>query len=111
MYDLNNGPKNWLRDFTLKNSLFQVISVVENNYKEKYVYSGYRIAFDGKGSRSFNDDSARNDIIFWIDNSSSFHTDNLKNDFSILREGNVFGINGSFGASEKKINFSKAKSA
>ena len=70
MYDLNNGPKNWLRDFTLKNSLFQVISVVENNYKEKYVYSGYRIAFDGKGSRSFNDDSTRNAIIFWIDNSS-----------------------------------------
>ena len=75
------------------------------------MYSGYRIAFDGKGSWSFNDDFARNVIVFGVDNSSSSHTDNLKNEFLILGEGNTFGINGSFGAHEKKIdiNFSKAK--
>ena len=60
----------------------------------------------------FGNESTKNVIIFWVDNSSSSHTDNLKNDFIILGEGPTFGINGSFGASEKKfnnINFSKAK--
>ena len=38
-----------------------------------------------------------------VDNSPSSHTDNLKNDFLILGEGDTFGTNGSFGASEKKI--------
>ena len=41
---------------------------------------------------------------------TSSHTDNLKNNSLGLREGDTFGINGSFGAPEKKfsINFSKA---
>ena len=49
--------------------------------------------------------------MFVVDNSSSSHTDNLKNDFLILGECPLFGINGRFGASEKKIgiNFTKAK--
>ena len=49
--------------------------------------------------------------MFVVDNSSSSHTDNLKDDFLILGEGPLFGINGRFGASEKKIgiNFTKAK--
>ena len=38
--------------------------------------------------------------MFGIDNSSTSHTDNLKNDFLILGEGDTFGINGSFGAPE-----------
>ena len=75
------------------------------------MYSGYRIAFDGKGSWSFSDDFARNGMIFEADNSSSSHTDNLKNDFLILGEGDTFGINSSFGAPENKfcINFTKTK--
>ena len=75
------------------------------------MYSGYGIAFDGKSEWSFGNDFARNVIIFGVDNISSSHTDNLKNDFFILGEGDTFGINGSFGAPEKKIdiNFSKAK--
>ena len=49
--------------------------------------------------------------MFGIGNSSASHTDNLKNDFLILGKGDTFGINGSFGAPESKINikFSKAK--
>ena len=75
------------------------------------MYSGYGIAFDGKDFWSFNDDTARNVKIFGVDNSSSSHTDNPKNDVLILNEGDTFGINGSFGAPEKtfNINFSKAK--
>ena len=70
------------------------------------MYSGYRIA-DGKGSWSFNDDFGV--LMFGVDNSSSFHTDNRKNEFLILDKGGIFGINGSFGAPEKKLIFSKTK--
>ena len=45
----------------------------------------------------------KNVIIFAVDNSSSSHTKNLKNDFLILGEGLTFGINGGFGTSEKKL--------
>ena len=69
------------------------------------------IAFNSTGSRSFNNDYTRNVIIFGVDNTSSSHPDNCKNNFLILGEGPVFGINGSFGSPEKKfsINFTKAK--
>ena len=82
--------------------MFGSISLVEGNDKEKYVLSGYWIAFDGKLSWSFNDDFARDVIIFGVDNSSSSHTNNIKNDFSILGEGDTSSINESFGATEKK---------
>ena len=61
------------------------------------------IAFDGKIEWSFGNDSARNVIIFRVDYSLSSHSDNLKNDFLVLGEGKTFGINGTFGAPEKKI--------
>ena len=67
------------------------------------MYSGYGIAFDGKGEWSFGNDYARNLIIFGVYNSSSSHADNLKNNFLVLGEGDTFGINGSFGAPEKKV--------
>ena len=74
------------------------------------MYSGHGIAFNGKGEWSFGDDYAKNVVIFGVDNSLSFHVDNLKSNFSVLGEGYTFGINGSFGTQEKKlgINFSKA---
>ena len=75
------------------------------------MYSGYAIAFDGVALWSFGNDSARNVIIFGVDNSSVSHTDNCKNNFWMLGEGLTDKINGSVGATEKKfsINFSKAK--
>ena len=82
--------------------MFGATNIVKNNDKEKYVHSRYGIAFDGKVEWSFGKNSARNVIIFGIDNSSSSHIDNLKNDL-ILGEGRTTGINGSFGASEKKL--------
>ena len=53
-------------------------------------------------SWSFNDDTVRNVITFGVDESSSSHTDNLKNDFSVLGVGDNFDINGSFGETEIK---------
>ena len=69
----------------------------------QYVYTGYRIAFYGKGDWGFGNDCAKNVIICGVDNSSSSHADDLKNSFLVLGEGETFGINGSFGAPEKKI--------
>ena len=111
IYDVDKWPKTSLRNFTLENCLFGSTNILKDNDKEKYVYSRYGIVFDGKSKWSFGNDFSRNVIVFGVDNSSSSHTDNLKNDFLILGEGDTFGINGSFGALEKKfdINFSKAK--
>ena len=61
------------------------------------MYSGYGITFDSAGFWSFDNDSARDDIIFSVDNSSSSHADNYKNKFLLLEEGPNFGINGRFG--------------
>ena len=88
--------------------MFAVTSIIKNNDKEKYVYSSCRIAYDGKDERSFGNEFARNVIIFEFDSSSSSHTGSIKNGFLIYGKEDTFGINGSFGAPEKKldINFS-----
>ena len=60
VYDLDAWPKIPLRNAALKNCLFGATNIVKNSDKEKYVYSGYGIAFDGKGEWSFCNDYARN---------------------------------------------------
>ena len=88
----------------------QATNIVKNNDKQKYVHSGYGKTIDSAGSWSVDNDFARNVIISGVGNSSSSHTDNCKNYFLILDESSTYGINGSFGLSEKKvsINFNKA---
>ena len=81
--------------------MFGATTIVKNNDSKKYMYCGYWIAFDLNESWSFADDFARNVIIFGVDNNSSSHTDNLKNEFLIL--GDALGINGGFGAPDKKM--------
>ena len=58
------------------------------------MYSGYGITFDGGGSWSFDNDTARNVIISGVDSSSSSHADNLKNNFLVLGLGPLYGVNG-----------------
>ena len=72
--------------------------------------SGYRITFDSAVVWSFDNDIAKNVIIFGVDNSLLSHANNGKNHCLVLGEGPTFGINGRFGPPEKKfsINFSKA---
>ena len=84
---------------------------MKNNCECIWVCSDYGIAFNGKGEWNFGNDFARNVIIFGVDSSSSSHTDNRKIKLLILGEWNTFGLNGSFGAPEKKfsINFIKEK--
>ena len=71
-YELYDQPQFPLKDFTLKNCLFGVTNAVKIGGKDKqvfsgYVYSGYGIAFDGKGERSFGNCIARNVINFGVD--------------------------------------------
>ena len=81
--------------------MFYATSIVKNSGKGKWMYSGYQTAFDGESEWYFSNNFAWNIVVFGVDNSSSSHTDNRKNDFLVLDEGDTFGINGNFGTSEK----------
>ena len=48
-------------------------------------------------------DFARNVVTFGVDNSSSSHFDNHKNNFLILSEGSTSDINGSFSSPGKYL--------
>ena len=65
--------------------------------------SGYGIAFDGKVWWSFGNGTARNVIIFGVDNSLSSYADNRKNNFLILGLGPTFGIVKALVHQRKKI--------
>ena len=57
VYDLVNWSNIPLRNFTLKNCLLSTTTIAKDN-KEKYVYSVYGIAFNGRSSWSFGNDYA-----------------------------------------------------
>ena len=46
---------------------------------------------------------AGNEIIYYTENSSSFHTDNYNNNFLVLGKGPTDDINGNTGAAKKKF--------
>ena len=75
------GQKYPTNNLNFKICLFRATSVAKNSDKEKWIYSGCGITFDGTGSWSFNNDFVGNIIIFGVDNSSSSHADNCKNNF------------------------------
>ena len=65
------GPEVLLTIQNLKiASLLQYCCILKNMDKEKKVYCGYGIVFDGAGSWNFGNDLARNVVIFVVDNSS-----------------------------------------
>ena len=96
---------------SIKNCLLGLTSIVKNSDKNKYLYSGNGIGFDGAGSWRFGNSFARNVVIFDVDNSQSSHTDNYKNNFLVLGEGPTDDNNGTVGVAEKNfsVNFNKAK--
>ena len=49
---------------------------MSNAIKRKFIHNGQGIVFDGEDSWIFRNDFARNVVIFGVDNSSLFHTDN-----------------------------------
>ena len=70
VYDLDAWSRNPTNNFKFKNCLFGATSIAEDSDKGRYVYSGYGITFDSAGSWSFNNDTARNVMIFGVDNRS-----------------------------------------
>lgn len=70
------------------------------------MYSGYRIAFDGTGSWNFDNDFAKNVVVFDVDKSSLSNADNCMNNFWELSQGPTYGINRRLRPPEK--NFSIA---
>ena len=106
IYELNYWPRYHINNFPLKNCLFGTVKLVRNTVESIFTYNGLGIVFDGKCSWSFGNDFARNVVIFVVDNSSSSHTHNRKNNFLVLGEGPTDGINGgiddSTDAAEKK---------
>ena len=81
VYDLYDGPRIPLRNFTIKNWFFAATNIAKNVDKIKRVCSNYEIAFDGKGEFNFGSNSAGNVVILGVYNSSSSHNDNHKNNF------------------------------
>ena len=84
VYDLHVWPRNPTNNFKFKNCLFGATNIIKNSDNKKYVYSGYGISFDSAGSWSFGNGFARNVIMLGVDNNSSSHSDNRKNNFLIL---------------------------
>ena len=83
--------------------LFGTVKLTRKADKSKFTYNGRGIEFDGRGYWSSDNDTARNVVIFGVDNSSSSHIDNPKNNFLALGEEPTRGINGSVGTAEQNV--------
>ena len=81
VYELNIWSRNPTNNFTLTNCLFVTVKLTRNADKGKFAYNGQGIAFNGEGFWSLDNDSARNIVIFGVDNSSSSHTEIKKTTF------------------------------
>ena len=78
VYDLAAWSRNPTNNLKLMICLFAATNVVKNSDKQKYVYIGYGVAFNTMDSSSFDNDTARNVIIFHFNIISSSHDDNGK---------------------------------
>ena len=65
--DLNAWPRN-PNNLKFKNCLFGATNILKTSNKEKNIYCGYGVTFDNADSWSFDNDFARNVIIFGVDN-------------------------------------------
>ena len=83
VYDLDDWARNPTNNFKFQICLFGATNVVKYSDKETYVYSGYGITFDSRSLGRFNIDTARNVIIFDVNNSLSSHSDNRQKNFPI----------------------------
>ena len=70
VYDLDAWSRYPFNNFKLKSCLFGSTNIVKNIDIEKWLYSGWGIAFDRAGLWNLGNDFARNVVIFGVDNSS-----------------------------------------
>ena len=86
-YELNNWPRSTTNNFTLKTCSFDAVRLMGNADENEFTCNGQEIEFDRKDIWNYENDFARNVLIFGVDNTSSSHTDNQKNNFLVLGEG------------------------
>ena len=100
-----------VNDPTLKKFLFGAVTLTKNAYVDKYVYSGYGIGFDRRGSFSFPGGGFdQNVLIFGVDMSFSGHIDNKKKDILVLGIGPTQGLEHTLTAEKMySINFTATK--
>ena len=78
VYELGASSSH-INDSTLKNYLFDAVTLTKNVDIEKYKYSGYGNGFDRRSRFSFPSGGyGENILIFGVDMSSSVHIDNKK---------------------------------
>ena len=78
VYEINTWPCNPSNNFMLKYCLFSTVELTRKADKSKFTYNGRGKASAGKYYWGFDNDTARNVIIFDVDNSSSSYIDNPK---------------------------------
>ena len=66
--------------------MFGTVKLTEKADQRKFSYNGQEI-FDGKGMWSYSNNFVRNVVIFGVNNTSSSHIDNLKNNILVSGEG------------------------
>ena len=90
VYTVLNQIMGWIIQATIlhqKNYLFGTVKLIGSTIKTNFIYNGWGIAFDEASSWSSGNDFARNVAISGVDNASSSHTDNQKNNVLVLVEG------------------------
>ena len=91
-------------DPTIKNWLFDAVTLTKNADIEKYKYSGYGIGFDRRSSFSFTGGGfGQNLLIFGADMSTSIHIDNKKRHISTWKRTNT-RIRAYFNCRKNKFN-------
>ena len=63
------------------------------------------MTLDNAGSQSFDNNFAKNIILLGVNNSSSSHSENWKNNFLLLGEVPTYGIDGGFESPGKKVQY------
>ena len=66
VYEFYDWPKVPLKNVTLKNCLFGATNIVKNSDKDKWVFTRYKIAFDGEDWWSFGNGITKNLLVIVV---------------------------------------------
>ena len=108
-YELNNWPRSTTNNFTLKNCSFDAVRLIGNADENEFTCNGQEIEFDRKDIWNYENDFARNVLIFGVDNTSSSHTDNQKNSFLVLGEGQTKDMSDRLVQQKRKLALTSVK--
>ena len=101
--ELDTSPNIFLNNFELKICFFGFTNIEKTSDKAKLVYSSYGIGFDGDRFVDFWYNFDKKKMFFDIDNSSSSHSENQKNNFLVLCKGSTYDVNEGFASAERSL--------